>query len=570
MKRVFDYLKPYKINLVIGLSVKSSATLMELFLPFLLAYIIDTIIPTKNIPLVIIFGFAMLVSSVLAFFGNVWANRLAARISTDAIECLRNDTYEKILSFTNKTTDTFTIPSLISRMTTDTYHIYRMFNVIQRIGIRAPIILLGSLSMMLLIDTSLALVLMALLPVITFVVLFISKLGIPYYDRLQSSLDQLVRVVRENIAGIRIIKALAKEQQEKMKFNHINEDVSLKEKKAGYLVASLNPAMNLLLNLGLVIIVFYGANRVSAGTSSTGSIIAFLSYFTLILNSLLALNRIFLLISRANASSNRITQILDINEQYQTTEDQTFSVGNAIDFKDVSFSYNGIKNDLEHISFAIPHKTTFGIIGATGSGKSTIAQLLLRFYDIASGQILIDGKDIRSYSINDLRAKFGVVFQNDSLFSFSVKENIEFGREVDFDQVLEAANLAQAQSFIEQLSNQYDEKVLRLGANFSGGQRQRMLIARALANAPEIIILDDASSALDYKTDAELRQAIKTHYQSTTILIAQRVSTVLHADQICVLEDGKIVGLGNHKELIEHCPAYKELVELQLGEVAYV
>ena len=567
MKKILRYLKPYSKRIVFGLSVKSGATIMELFLPWLLAYVIDTIIPTKNSSMVFLFGFYMLISSILALYGNITANRLAARISSDAIENLRNDSYAKIMSFSNRSVDQFTIPSLISRMTSDTYHIYRMFNVIQRIGIRAPILLLGSIVMMLFIDPFLAFVLIGLLPVIMIVVLYISKVSIPFYDRLQNSLDQLIRVVRENITGIRIIKALAKESFEKDKFEKVNEDVSKREKTAGYIIASLNPLMNLILNLGLVLIVYIGAYRVIEGLSKSGSIIAFLSYFGLILNSFLAINRIFLLFSRANASANRIIEVLETDDTLLLLEKNLSESEDHIEFRNVNFSYNQTKNDIDNISFKIKRYSTFGIIGSTGSGKSTIAQLLLRFYEIDQGEILIDGQDIRSFDVNELRRKFGVVFQQDVLFSFSVKENIQFGREMDLESIMDAANLAQARSFVEQLSDKYDERVLRQGANFSGGQKQRMLIARALANNPEIIILDDASSALDYKTDSELRAAIKKNINATTILITQRISTVLNADCILVIEDGKMVGLGTHKELAETCPLYQELIQLQLGGV---
>lgn len=565
MKKILRYLKPYLNQIFVGLSIKSGATIMELFLPWLLAYVIDTIIPTKNIKAVVIFGVLMFISSILALFGNITANRMAARISSDAIENLRNDSYVKILSFSNRTVDQFTIPSLISRMTSDTYHIYRMFNVIQRIGIRAPILLLGSIVMMLFIDPFLAFVLIAILPVITVVVILISKVSIPFYDKLQNSLDQLIRVVRENITGIRVIKALAKESFEKDKFEKVNKDVSKKEKTAGYIIASLNPLMNLILNLGLVLIVYIGASRVMQGLSKSGSIIAYLSYFSLILNSFLAINRIFLLFSRANASANRIIEVLEKNDYVELLDQIPVETENHIEFRNVHFSYNQTKNDIDDLSFSIKRNSTFGIIGSTGSGKSTIAQLLLRFYEIDEGQILINGHDIRSYELNELRRKFGVVFQQDVLFSFSVKENIQFGRNMDLEAITEASELAQARSFIEQLNDRYDERVLRQGANFSGGQKQRMLIARALANHPEIIVLDDASSALDYKTDAELRAAIKEHINATTILITQRVSTVLNADCILVIEDGKMVGLGTHEELAQNCELYKELIQLQLG-----
>lgn len=565
MKKIFGYLGPYKKLIIKGLSVKSFATIMELFLPWLLAYMIDFIIPTKSIPKVLLYGGLMLGSSLLALGGNVLANRMAARISSDAIRDLRDDAYKHIMTFSNRSVDRFTIPSLISRMTTDTYHIYRMFNVIQRIGIRAPILLLGSIVMMLFIDTYLAFVLIALLPIITWVIIWISRKGIPFYNRLQTSLDQLIRVVRENITGIRIIKALAKEDYEQTKFDGVNEDVSRKERTAGYVIASLNPLMNLILNGGLVLILGIGAYRVTEGLSKSGSILAFLTYFGLILNSFLAINRIFLLFSRSNASSERIAMILDEKEEVVLVESEKRDEACFIEFKNVSFSYNQTKADLENISFAIKRGSTFGIIGSTGSGKSTIAQLLLRFYEIDEGSIWVGGRDIRSYDVHALRRKFGVVFQQDALFSTSVKENIQFGRDVELNMVQEAAEMAQARPFIEQLQDQYEAKVLRSGANFSGGQRQRMLIARALADRPEIIILDDAASALDYHTDAKLRQAIKQHTQATTILIAQRISTVLHADQILVLEEGEVVGLGTHQELAQTCPLYKELMALQLG-----
>jgi ATP-binding cassette subfamily B protein len=565
MKKILGYLTPYKKLILKGLSVKSFATIMELFLPWLLAYMIDFIIPTKSIPKVLLYGALMLGSSLLALGGNVLANRMAARISSDAIRDLRDDAYKHIMTFSNRSVDRFTIPSLISRMTTDTYHIYRMFNVIQRIGIRAPILLLGSIVMMLFIDTYLAFVLIALLPIITWVIIWISRKGIPFYNRLQTSLDQLIRVVRENITGIRIIKALAKEDYEQTKFDGVNEDVSRKERTAGYVIASLNPLMNLILNGGLVLILGIGAYRVTEGLSKSGSILAFLTYFGLILNSFLAINRIFLLFSRSNASSERIAMILDEKEEVVLVESEISDEACFIEFKNVSFSYNQTKADLENISFAIRRGSTFGIIGSTGSGKSTIAQLLLRFYEIDDGSIWVDGRDIRSYDVHALRRKFGVVFQQDALFSTSVKENIQFGRDVELNMVQDAAEMAQARPFIEQLQDQYEAKVLRSGANFSGGQRQRMLIARALADRPEIIILDDAASALDYQTDAKLRQAIKQHTQATTILIAQRISTVLHADQILVLEEGQVVGLGSHQELAQTCPLYQELMALQLG-----
>lgn len=543
---------------------------MELFLPWILAYVIDSVIPTENVGSIILFGVIMLICSGLAFVGNVIANRMAARISSDAIKTLRDDGYIKIMNFSNRTVDEFKIPSLVSRMTTDTYHIYRMFNVVQRIGVRAPILLLGSIFLMVMIDVNLALVLVALLPLIAAVVYYISRRGVPYYSQLQKELDSLIRIVRENIAGIRVIKALAKEKDERIKFEQVNRAVSKKERSAGYVVSMLNPMMNFLLNMGLIMILYFGAIRVSQGLSQTGSIIAFLTYFTLILMSFLALNRIFLMYSRASASAIRIVEILTREDAFEIIKAEDVPTDMHIEFKNVDFSYNKTKNHLEDISFKIKRNQTFGIIGSTGSGKSTIAQLLLRFYDVDQGQILINGKDIKSYELKELRSKFGVVLQNDVLFSSTVSDNIRFGRRVDEDSLMEAADMAQATEFINKLNDKYSQEVLRGGANFSGGQRQRMLIARALADHPEILIFDDASSALDYKTDADLRSRLRKSGMSTVILIAQRVSTVLNADQILVIEEGRIVGLGTHSQLLENCDVYRELVEIQLGGRDYV
>src|SRR5690554_488519 len=565
MKRVLRYLLPYKKTITVGLFIKSLATIIELMLPFLLAYVIDEIIPLQQLNLVIGFGVLMLFTALGAFLSNIIANRFAARLSTNAIYDLRADAYIKIMHFSYQVLDNFTISSLLSSMTSDTYHIYRIFNVIQRIGIRAPLLLVGSLMLMFIIDFNLAIVLIGLLPLIILAIVFVSKKGIPFYDRLQTSLDNMVRVVRENISGIRIIKALGKEAGEKEKYEQVNQEVSRKEKKAGFIVATLNPIMNLLLNLGLVSILYVGSTRVLEGTSQTGSILAFLSYFTLILNSFLALNRIFLLLSRAGASASRIAVLLDTEDEKAIYKPTTKQSDYHIEFNNVSFSYNKVANDVENISFKIKHNHTFGIIGATGSGKSTIAQLMMRMYDVDDGEILINGQDIRSMDEKELRRRFGVVFQNDALFSYSIKENIAFGRKLANDQLVEAAEYAQASDFIDQLSDRYEAKVLRSGANFSGGQKQRMLIARALADRPEIIVLDDASSALDYQTDANLRRAIKESYHATAIIITQRVSSVIHADQILVIDQGRTIGLGTHDELAQTCHEYKELIKLQLG-----
>lgn len=565
MRQILRYLLPYRKRIALGLFIKSLATFLELLLPWLLSYILDTIIPTKHIPAILGFGALMVLCSFLGLRGNIYANQHASRISSNAIEALRHDTYQKIQSYSNTTVDYFKIPSLLSRMTSDTYHIYQMFNMVQRIGVRAPIILFGSIILMVSIDGSLSIVIFLAMPLLVFVILVISICSVPFYDKTQSEIDRMIRKVRESIQGIRVIKALSKETDEKEKFDAINQALVSKETKAGAFVAILHPLMTLIMNLSMVAVLYVGIQRIQQGLSSTGTLLAFLSYITLILTAFMAMNRIVLLIAKASASASRINELLQVQEHPVVTNEAPLSDA-LIEFHHVSFAYpSSASHQLHDLSFRIGRNETFGIIGSTGSGKTTIAQLLLQLYDSYEGTIILDQKDLRSYDTLSLRRKFGVVFQNDVLFSDTIEENIRFGRSLSVQQLEEAAQIAQADAFIQHTPNSYQTMVQRGGSNFSGGQRQRLLIARALAANPEIIILDDASSALDYQTDANLRRSLKEHGQATTILITQRISTIMQADQILVLEQGSIAGLGTHETLLQECSVYQELYQIQLG-----
>jgi ATP-binding cassette subfamily B protein len=376
----------------------------------------------------------------------------------------------------------------------------------------------------------------------------------------------MVRVVRENAAGIRVIKALSKTEDEKRHFDSVNKQLIQSEKKASMTMASISPAMNLLLNMGLTLVVLVGAMRVNGGLGEVGEIVAFTSYFTIILNAMMTITRIFTMYSKASASANRIGEVLSTPEEMTAQpETQVVSQDDHIVFDHVSFSYGKKEDNLTDIDFSIKRGETLGIIGPTGAGKSTIAQLLLRFYDVDKGEIRIGGRNIREFDPGALREKFGVVFQNDVLFEDTIAENIRLGRKIEKESLEKAAKYAQAADFIAEREGYGSELAIK-GANLSGGQKQRVLIARALAGDPEILILDDSSSALDYKTDASLRNDIRTHYShTTTILIAQRVSTVMRCDHIMVLDDGKMVGYGTHAELMESCELYKEIERIQMG-----
>ena len=569
MRKVFEYLKPYLPRISVGLLIKFTGTIMDLALPWILSYMIDDIVPLKDVGLIFIWGTAMIVCAVIALVTNIAANRMASWVAQHTTQTLRHDLFSKISYLSCKQIDDFSIPSLESRLTTDTYNIHQMIGMMQRLGVRAPILLLGGILVTLTLDPLLSLVLICTLPLIAAVMVYVSKKGIPLYIHLQHGVDEMVRTVRENISGIRVIKALSKTDYEKERFAKVNSEVVRREKKAATTMALTNPVMNLFLNVGLTVVILVGAFLVNANMSQPGKIIAFMTYFTIILNAMLSINRLFVMYSKGTASAARISEVLNTPEDLKTQkvpEDLNEEGTYHILFDDVSFSYQKKEADISHISFRLKKGETLGIIGATGAGKSTITALLMRLYDADSGRILIDGKPVESIPPEELHTKFGVVFQSDALFADTIAENIDFGRKLSKEQLLRAAECAQAMEFIRSLPDGFEHRLTARGTNLSGGQKQRLLIARALAGDPEILILDDSSSALDYRTDAKMRQALKQHYANTTsIIIAQRVSSILHADHILVIEDGKELGYGTHEELLQRCDIYRQIAESQMG-----
>ena len=427
----------------------------------------------------------------------------------------------------------------------------------QRLGVRAPILLIGGVALTFTVDPVLALVLLVSVPFLTLIVFFVSKKGIGLYTKLQRSVDGMVRKVRDDHAGIRVIKALSKSEYESASFRKINDAVVENETKAGVMMGVTNPLMNVVLNLGMTAVLFAGAYRVAAGRAMVGELIAFTSFFTIILNAVISVSRIFVNFSKGGALAKRIGAILRMPEDLLPVPAEGGACGGGyIRFENVCFSYGGVPA-LENISFSVDKGQSLGIIGATGSGKSTLISLLMRFYDPDSGTITIAGKDVRSYEHRDLCQKFGAVFQSDFLMAASVRDNIDFERELPQEQIERAAEFAQADEFIAGHGG-YGALLTARGANFSGGQKQRLLIARALASSPEILVLDDSSSALDYRTDAELRKTLlKNLPNSTVILIAQRISSVRFADRILVLENGKVAGFGSDEGLMQTCETYR-------------
>ena len=575
---VIRYLKPYCPRMGVGFLIKFWGTIMDLCIPYILAYIIDSVIPKQQKSLVLLWGFFMIFCSVLAVTFNIIANRMASKVASDATELIRHDLFSNIMYLSNRQTDFFTKPSLISRMTTDTYNLHQMIGRVQRLGVRAPILLIGGICVTFTLDPAMACVLVAVLPLLGIITVYVSRKSIPMYIVLQEASDRFVRMVREDIAGIRVIKALSKTDYETEKFRAINKEVVERERKNGMVMAIIDPAMNILLNLGLVCVIFVGALRVNGGNCEVGKILAFTTYFTIILNAMLSISKMFTILSKAIASGNRIWQVLETKEDMQVLEmkeDQQTSKAKEdiqtpeeIVFEHVSFSYLKQKDaDIRDLSFHIKRGETLGIIGEIGSGKSTIINLMMRMYDADQGRILISGRDVRTYKPEELKSRFGVVFQNDTIFEDTIAGNVTLGRELDETQVQEALLYARAREFVENRTDREEEALNIKGANLSGGQKQRVLIARALAAKPRILILDDSSSALDYKTDAALRKGIREHFAGTTlVIVAQRISSILNADHILVMEDGKAIGYGTHEELLRSCAVYREIGKSQMGE----
>ena len=568
MRVLERYVRPYWGFIIFTTLVKLAGSFTDLMIPYLMKVILDDIVPTGHLPSIYLFGGLMLLCALLTMTLNITANRMSAKSSGKITRKVRHDLFTKLESLSAKQMDELTTPSAVSRLTSDTYNINQMLNRIQRMGIRAPALLIGGITMMLSMDPVLSLVLIGLLPFVSVVVILVSKRSIPLYTKQQGVLDRVVRTVQENITGIRVIKALSKTEHEKQRFNTVNDELAAVSEKAGTVTNITNPATSLILNLGLTMAVVVGAYRINAGISQTGVLIAFLQYFTQILNAMLGITRVFIVCSRGAASANRVADVLQMEEDLTVIPDDAPPAEKPahIEFQDVSFSYTGIGTNISHLSFRLEHGQTLGILGPTGSGKSTIINLLLRLYDPQEGRILIDGRDIRSIEPEQLRKMFGTVFQNDFITEGTIAHNIRFFRDLPDEDLVRATEDAQAAAFVADKGG-LDASVVVRGNNISGGQKQRVLIARALAARPDILILDDSSSALDYHTDSMLRQALRNGYRdTTTVLVAQRISSLRHADLILVLHDGNVIGAGNHAHLMESCEEYRIIADIQMGD----
>jgi len=562
---VLGYLRPYGRQVACGVTVKFTAALLELALPLLLEHIIRVCVPARDLPAIWRCGGAMAALAMGAALCNITANRMAARVSMEVTRTLRRDLYGRIQGLSCGQMDRFSVSSLVSRLTNDTYNVHQMFDKVQRGGIRAPMLVLGGLGLTFLLEPALAAVQLAVSLLTFFTIWQVTRRGIPHYTAAQSATDTVVRIIRENASGARVIKALACQGRERQRFEAANRAACRAEETAGTVMAAANPLTDLLLNTGLVLVVLVGAARVNAGEMFAGRIVTFLSYFALIQTATLGIAKVFVRISKGAASARRIEEILCAPPE-QPVRPTADEAGPELGMRGVSFSYLGAAKDLADVTFTLNRGETLGILGPTGSGKSTLAALLLRLYDAGEGVVWVGGRTVESLPGRELRSRFGVVFQNEALLSGSVYENISFLRGLPREDVVAAAKTAQAWTFIQALPEGLDTRVDIRGANLSGGQRQRLLIARALAARPAVLVLDSADSALDYRTAAALRRAIRRDCPGVTlVVISERVASLRDAERILVLEEGRVTAQGGHEALLESCPRYRRIAELQEG-----
>ncbi|WP_438447196.1 ABC transporter ATP-binding protein [Gorillibacterium sp. sgz5001074] len=571
MLKLFRYLKPYTLPVLAVLVLIFVQSMSELYLPTLMSDIVDKGIAKGNTDVIYKYGGWMLLVALIGTACSLTAMYLSSKFSTAYGRDMRSRVFRHVEHFTLHEFDTLGTASLITRTTNDITQVQQVLIMITRMMIMAPMMCIGGLILAYHKDPTLSSVLFVALPVMAAVILLISRTGMPYFKAIQVKIDKLNLVLRENLVGIRVVRAFNREDQETERFTGANKDLTDISIKVNKIMAAFMPAMMLIMNFTSIAILWFGSVRIDEGHMQVGDLMAFTQYVFQIMFSLLMMSFMLVMLPRAQASAARINQVLDMNPEIKDPAAPQAS-GNRkgyVEFRDVTFRYPGAEQPaVSGISFKAEPGEVTAIIGGTGSGKSTLIHLIPRFYDVENGSVLVDGVDVREMTQETLRAKIGFVPQQAVLFTGTAADNIRFGKDDATDEeVRHAAATAQALDFIEEMQDGFGSMISQGGTNLSGGQKQRLSIARALVRRPEIYIFDDSFSALDYKTDSRLRAALKKETADATVLIvAQRVSTVLDADRIIVLEDGEVAGIGTHRELLQTCPVYREIVSSQLSE----
>ncbi|MDK8181439.1 ABC transporter ATP-binding protein [Paenibacillus sp. UMB4589-SE434] len=571
MMRLFRYLKPYRLPIGIILALVFVQSLSELYLPTLMSDIVNFGISKGDVPYIWQIGGIMLAVAIGGTICAIISSYMSAKVAMGYGKLMRGKVFNHVQHFSLQEFDQIGTASLITRTTNDITQVQQVLVMILRMMVSAPMMCIGGIIMAVNKDAKLTLVLAVVIPILALAIFAVASKGIPLFKAMQKKLDKLNLVLREGLIGIRVIRSFNRTTHEKQRFNDANTDLTQTAIKVNRIMASLMPIMMLAFNFSTIAIIWFGSDRINAGSMQVGDLMAFIQYATQIMFSLVMVSIIFVMIPRASASATRINEVLEMEPviRDQANGKQASGQHGYIEFDRVTFSYPGAENPaLSDISFSARPGETTAIIGGTGSGKSTMLNLIPRFYDIDSGRILVNGIDVREFSHEDLRAKIGLVPQKAVLFSGTIADNIRYGkRDATDEEMRHAADVAQATEFINGMPDGFESTIAQGGTNVSGGQKQRLSIARALVRKPEIYIFDDSFSALDFKTDAKLRAALKGEtVDSTVILVAQRVSTVMDADRIIVLEEGRIADVGTHKELLEKSDVYREIVSSQFSE----
>lgn len=569
MKMILKYLSRYKKECVLAPLFKMLEAIFELFVPLVVSSIIDKGIADKNIKYIVQMCFLMLILAVIGLVCSITAQYFSAKAAVGCATELRHSLFKHIQSLSFTEMDTIGSSTLITRMTSDINQVQNGVNLVLRLFLRSPFIVFGAMIMAFSIDVTSALVFVAAIPVLAIIVFGIMIGTRPLYAKVQSGLDKILQITRENLTGVRVIRAFNKQEDETSHFKKANEELNCVQKFVGKISGLMNPLTYGVVNISIIALIYIGAIRVNMGALSQGQVVALYNYMSQILVELIKLANLVINITKALACAGRIQTVFDVES---SMKDGAAGIGESsndvpvVEFKNVSLTYKGAgDSSIDKVDFKVYKGQTVGVIGGTGSGKSSLVSLIPRFYDATEGEVLIDGINVKNIKLNELRDKVGIVMQKAVLFKGSIRKNMQMGKKNATDsQIDEALSIAQAKEFVDQKKGRLDYMIEQGGKNLSGGQRQRLTIARALVKKPEILILDDSASALDFATDAALRKSIKNMADNPTVfIVSQRAASLMYADMIIVLDDGCVVGKGTHKELLTTCDVYREIYESQ-------
>ncbi len=575
MRHILKYLKEFKKESILAPLFKMLEALFDLFIPLVVASMINNGINGNggsNMSHILVMGSIMIVLGFVGLACSITAQFYAARAAVGVSARMREDLFAHINKLGYAELDTIGTSTLITRMTSDINQIQNGVNLVLRLFLRSPFIVFGALIMAFIVSPRAGLVFLVTIPILSVIVFGIMKASIPMYTAVQRQLDKVLGTTRENLIGVRVVRAFCRQKDEMAAFEGESEALRKQQMLVGNLSAAMNPLTYVVVNLGIAAIILVGGYQVNDASLESGDVIALVNYMSQILVELIKLANLIITVTKSLACVKRIDEVF--LEQPSVVQEHQFMIpavpgAPKLEFRDVSFTYKNAKEpSLEHISFSVHHGETIGIIGSTGSGKTSLVNMIPRFYDATEGKVLVDGRDVREYSFGQLRNKIGIVPQKAVLFKGSIRENMRWGRALASDrEIYSALEIAQAKDFVDAKKEGLDFSVAQGGRNLSGGQRQRLTIARALVKKPEILILDDSASALDYATDARLREALENDTQgATTLIVSQRAASIMHADRIIVMEDGRVAGIGTHRELLEDCQVYREICMSQLSK----